>query len=190
MRMSCNGCRVLRKGCTANCSIRPCLQWIKSPKSQANATVFLAKFYGRARFMNLINAGPQHLRPVGSFVRTRWRPFFKITQIASDTAEMNNGPPFKAYDFRHISKDDNSAGSNELHQVKTRGKIKRSVAKGKASRVWIGSREESSHNEHNNDLSSHESALSHQSEGVHVVESETEAEGKITPRADAWPRAG
>ncbi|KAK9091268.1 hypothetical protein Sjap_024445 [Stephania japonica] len=63
MRMSCNGCRVLRKGCSENCSIRPCLQWIKSPESQANATVFLAKFYGRAGLMNLINSGPDHLRP-------------------------------------------------------------------------------------------------------------------------------
>ncbi|KAJ8485451.1 hypothetical protein OPV22_017936 [Ensete ventricosum] len=63
MRMSCNGCRVLRKGCSDDCSIRSCLQWIKSPESQANATVFLAKFYGRAGLMNLINAGPDHLRP-------------------------------------------------------------------------------------------------------------------------------
>ncbi|CAL9115782.1 unnamed protein product [Musa textilis] len=63
MRMSCNGCRVLRKGCSETCSIRPCLQWIKNPESQANATVFLAKFYGRAGLMNLINAGPDHLRP-------------------------------------------------------------------------------------------------------------------------------
>ncbi|CAD5168446.1 unnamed protein product [Musa acuminata subsp. malaccensis] len=63
MRMSCNGCRVLRKGCGENCSIRPCLQWIKSPESQANATVFLAKFYGRAGLMNLINAVPDHLQP-------------------------------------------------------------------------------------------------------------------------------
>ncbi|KAF8052188.1 hypothetical protein N665_1588s0003 [Sinapis alba] len=63
MRMSCNGCRLLRKGCSDDCSIRPCLAWIKSPEAQANATVFLAKFYGRAGLMNLINAGPDHLRP-------------------------------------------------------------------------------------------------------------------------------
>ncbi|XP_020088069.1 LOW QUALITY PROTEIN: LOB domain-containing protein 41-like [Ananas comosus] len=63
MRMSCNGCRVLRKGCSEACSIRPCLQWIRSPDSQANATVFLAKFYGRAGLINLLNAGPDHLRP-------------------------------------------------------------------------------------------------------------------------------
>lgn len=63
MRVSCNGCRVLRKGCTENCSIKPCLQWIISPESQSNATLFLAKFYGRAGLQNLINAGPDHLRP-------------------------------------------------------------------------------------------------------------------------------
>lgn len=63
MRMSCNGCRVLRKGCGEDCTIRPCLQWIKSPESQAHATMFLAKFYGRAGLINLINAGPNHQRP-------------------------------------------------------------------------------------------------------------------------------
>ncbi|XP_074579076.1 protein WHAT'S THIS FACTOR 9, mitochondrial-like [Curcuma longa] len=41
MKMSCNGRRVLRKGCSEKCRFRRCLQWI-------NATVFLAKFYGRA----------------------------------------------------------------------------------------------------------------------------------------------
>ncbi|TVT99018.1 hypothetical protein EJB05_55648, partial [Eragrostis curvula] len=63
MRLSCNGCRVLRKGCSDSCSIRPCLQWIKSPDAQANATVFLAKFYGRAGLMNLIDAGAESIRP-------------------------------------------------------------------------------------------------------------------------------
>nr|XP_043620309.1 putative receptor-like protein kinase At3g47110 [Erigeron canadensis] len=61
--MSCNGCRVLRKGCDEDCTLRPCLVWITSPESQANATLFLAKFYGRAGLLNLINAGPHHLRP-------------------------------------------------------------------------------------------------------------------------------
>ncbi|KAH7528750.1 hypothetical protein FEM48_Zijuj05G0105200 [Ziziphus jujuba var. spinosa] len=63
MRLSCNGCRVLRKGCSESCPIRPCLQWIKSSESQSNATLFLAKFYGRAGLLNLINASPPHLRP-------------------------------------------------------------------------------------------------------------------------------
>ncbi|KAK6795776.1 hypothetical protein RDI58_009231 [Solanum bulbocastanum] len=63
MRLSCNGCRVLRKGCNEKCSIKPCLQWIQSPEAQSNATLFLSKFYGRAGLLNLINAGPDHLRP-------------------------------------------------------------------------------------------------------------------------------
>lgn len=62
-RMSCNGCRALRKGCSDDCVIRPCLHWISSPDSQANATMFLTKFYGRAGLINLITAGPVHLRP-------------------------------------------------------------------------------------------------------------------------------
>ncbi|XP_073049075.1 LOB domain-containing protein 42-like [Primulina eburnea] len=64
MKMSCNGCRALRKACTEDCILRPSLQWISSPQSQANATLFLAKFYGRAGLINLIDAGPPHLRPV------------------------------------------------------------------------------------------------------------------------------
>ncbi|XP_044494524.1 LOB domain-containing protein 42-like [Mangifera indica] len=63
MRMSCNGCRILRKGCSDDCTIKPCLDWIRSSESQANATLFLAKFYGRAGLINLLEAGPQHLRP-------------------------------------------------------------------------------------------------------------------------------
>ncbi|KAL2539451.1 LOB domain-containing protein 41 [Abeliophyllum distichum] len=62
MRMSCNGCRVLRKACGETCTIRPCLQWIKTSEAQSNATVFLAKFYGRAGLLNLINSGPEHLQ--------------------------------------------------------------------------------------------------------------------------------
>ncbi|CAL5372122.1 unnamed protein product [Camellia sinensis] len=52
--MSCNGCRVLRKGCSENCILRPCLQWIDSPESQGHATVFVAKFFGRAGLMSFI----------------------------------------------------------------------------------------------------------------------------------------
>ncbi|KAE8668238.1 LOB domain-containing protein 42 [Hibiscus syriacus] len=68
MRKSCDGCRVLRKGCSESCSIRPCLQWIHSSDSQANATLFLAKFYGRAGLLNLIEAGPQELQLLSSIV--------------------------------------------------------------------------------------------------------------------------
>ncbi|XP_051145487.1 LOB domain-containing protein 42-like [Andrographis paniculata] len=62
-RRSCNGCKALRQACSGDCTIRPCLQWIRSPQSQANATRFLSKFYGRAGLLNLITSGPAHLRP-------------------------------------------------------------------------------------------------------------------------------
>ncbi|XP_047313256.1 LOB domain-containing protein 40 [Impatiens glandulifera] len=182
MRMSCNGCRVLRKGCNENCSIRPCLHWIKSPESQANATVFLAKFYGRAGLMNLINAGPDHLRPavfrsllyeacgrivnpiygsVGLLWSGNWAlcqtaveavlEGVPITQFASESDEANNGPPLKAYDIRHVSKDEN-LGNDHLHRVRDRCQFKKSGG----SRVnELGKKKRST---------SHESSLSHQSE--------------------------
>lgn len=132
---------MLRKGCSEDCSIRPCLQWIKSPESQANATVFLAKFYGRAGLMNLINAGPDHLRPaifrsllyeacgrmvnpIYGSVGLLWSGQWQLCQNAIEavlkgaritpipTEAAANPPPIQgAYDIRHVSKDDN-ANSN------------------------------------------------------------------------------
>ncbi|ESQ53329.1 hypothetical protein EUTSA_v10026086mg [Eutrema salsugineum] len=61
--MSCNGCRVLRKGCSETCILRPCLQWIESAESQGHATVFVAKFFGRAGLMSFISAVPELNRP-------------------------------------------------------------------------------------------------------------------------------
>ncbi|XVF15445.1 hypothetical protein REPUB_Repub09cG0154000 [Reevesia pubescens] len=61
--MSCNGCRVLRKGCSDSCVLRPCLQWIESPEAQGHATVFVAKFFGRAGLMSFITAVPESQRP-------------------------------------------------------------------------------------------------------------------------------
>ncbi|KAD3640803.1 hypothetical protein E3N88_30026 [Mikania micrantha] len=211
MRMSCNGCRVLRKGCSDDCTIRPCLQWIQSPESQANATVFLAKFYGRAGLMNLINAGPVHLRPalfrsllyeacgrivnpiygsVGLLWSGRWQLCQNaveavlngspIVQIASNSEETSNAPPLKAFDIRHISKDENSGGSNELHRIRDRCRFKRSGSKTKTksntktktetNKDLVGScDEESGHDEVVNRSSSHESTLSHQSEAAALV---------------------
>ncbi|KAI7724761.1 hypothetical protein M8C21_004055 [Ambrosia artemisiifolia] len=229
MRMSCNGCRVLRKGCSDDCTIRPCLQWIQSPESQANATVFLAKFYGRAGLMNLINAGPEHLRPalfrsllyeacgrivnpiygsVGLLWSGKWQlcqnaveavlKGSPIVQIASE--ETNTGPPLKAYDIRHISKDENSGGASELHRIRTRCRFKRSGSKGKtkgetktktksSQELVMSCDDELGHDEvndinnnvnnninniNNNRSPSHESTLSHQSElAAHVVEGES-----------------
>ncbi|KAF2309653.1 hypothetical protein P3X46_021094 [Hevea brasiliensis] len=61
--MSCNGCRVLRKGCSETCILRSCLHWISSPEAQGNATLFLAKFFGRSDLMSLISAVPESQRP-------------------------------------------------------------------------------------------------------------------------------
>lgn len=61
--MSCNGCRVLRKGCSESCILRPCLQWIESADAQGHATVFVAKFFGRAGLMGFITAVPESQRP-------------------------------------------------------------------------------------------------------------------------------
>ncbi|XP_050365978.1 LOB domain-containing protein 37-like [Argentina anserina] len=61
--MSCNGCRVLRKGCSETCVLRSCLRWIDSPESQGNATLFLAKFFGRSDLLSFISAVPENQRP-------------------------------------------------------------------------------------------------------------------------------
>ncbi|KAL0365294.1 UNVERIFIED_CONTAM: LOB domain-containing protein 37 [Sesamum angustifolium] len=61
--MSCNGCRILRKGCNDNCVLRQSLQAFESPQAQANATVFVAKFFGRAGLMSFLSSVPQSHRP-------------------------------------------------------------------------------------------------------------------------------
>ncbi|GLT47368.1 hypothetical protein SLA2020_210710 [Shorea laevis] len=61
--MSCNGCRVLRKGCSENCLLRQCLQYLDNPQAQAHATVFVAKFFGRAGLLSFISSVPQSQRP-------------------------------------------------------------------------------------------------------------------------------
>ncbi|XP_077233444.1 LOB domain-containing protein 39-like [Tasmannia lanceolata] len=61
--MSCNGCRVLRKGCSESCILRPCLQRIESAEAQGHATVFVAKFFGRAGLMSFISSVPEIQRP-------------------------------------------------------------------------------------------------------------------------------
>ncbi|KAL4334362.1 hypothetical protein GQ457_07G024950 [Hibiscus cannabinus] len=61
--MSCNGCRVLRKGCKESCVLRSSLRWIESPEAQGNATLFLAKFFGRSDLLSLISSVPDSQRP-------------------------------------------------------------------------------------------------------------------------------
>ncbi|KAL7593437.1 LOB domain-containing protein 37 [Lactuca sativa] len=61
--MSCNGCRILRKGCNENCILRQSLCAIESAQAQANATLFVAKFFGRAGLMSFLSSVPEHQRP-------------------------------------------------------------------------------------------------------------------------------
>ncbi|XP_015962945.1 LOB domain-containing protein 41 [Arachis duranensis] len=214
MRMSCNGCRVLRKGCSENCSIRPCLQWIKSPESQANATVFLAKFYGRAGLMNLVNAGPEHLRPaifrsllyeacgrivnpiygsVGLLWSGSWQlcqaaveavlKGAPITPITSEAAANGRGPPLKAYDIRHVTKDDsNSALSthNPSHPLKTRSR-KRSHSQPKpkpnAQKLTTTATTTTTALLNVDEVVNHSASLDHESSLSHQSELATAAEG-------------
>lgn len=61
--MSCNGCRVLRRGCSEKCALRPCLEWIDTPQGQGNATLFVSKFFGRSDLMAFITAVPDTKKP-------------------------------------------------------------------------------------------------------------------------------
>ncbi|KAL1342809.1 hypothetical protein AAHE18_09G184400 [Arachis hypogaea] len=61
--MSCNGCRVLRKGCSEECMLRHCLVWIQdNPRAQGYATLFVAKFFGRANLMSFLSSVPTNHR--------------------------------------------------------------------------------------------------------------------------------
>ncbi|KAK6146869.1 hypothetical protein DH2020_020738 [Rehmannia glutinosa] len=151
MRMSCNGCRVLRKGCSEDCTLKPCLQWIKSPLSQANATLFLAKFYGRAGLFNLINAAPAHLRTeifrsllyeacgriinpvygsVGLMCSGDWPRCQAAVAAVLEGAPLikqvtddddDSSTAVQGCDIRHLS-------AASLHRVRTRNRTKRSAS--------------------------------------------------------------
>ncbi|CAL4949659.1 unnamed protein product [Urochloa decumbens] len=158
MRMSCNGCRVLRKGYSDACTILPCLQWIKTPEAQANATVFLAKFYGRAGLLNLLAAAPaDHLRPavfrsllyeacgrivnpVYGSVGLLWSGQWQV-DAASDAAAAppllgTRAPGAAAYDIRHVAKDPNAAAAADLLCVASGGRtrFKRAAASSASSK--------------------------------------------------------
>lgn len=132
MRMSCNGCRVLRKGCNDSCVLRPCLHWIRTPESQANATAFLAKFYGRTGLTNLISNGPEHLRPdifrsllydacgrmldpIYGSVGLVWSGNWAVCQAGVDSILRGNSAS-------HFVPMEAMAG--ELHRVKAKGRFK------------------------------------------------------------------
>lgn len=93
---------MLRKGCSDNCILRPCLQWIETSEAQGHATVFVAKFFGRAGLMGFISAVPENQRsalfqsllyeacgrtvnPVFGAVGLLWSGNWQICQAAVDT---------------------------------------------------------------------------------------------------------
>lgn len=195
------------------------MEWIKSPESQAHATVFLAKFYGRAGLMNLINAGLQHLRPaifrsllyeacgrivnpiygsVGLMSSGSWQlcqnaveavlKGAPVTPIETDAAEAKSGPPLKAFDIRHVIKEDNSSRSGDCHRVRNRCRFKRTAPKARRSRVRVGSSEESGYEEAKWSPS-HGSSLSHQSEPVVERASEESLGSAETPEPEAGAEA-
>ncbi|KAK7314552.1 hypothetical protein VNO77_33078 [Canavalia gladiata] len=167
MRLSCNGCRVLRRGCCPNCPIRTSLNWIKSPLSQSNATLFLAKFYGRQALFNLLTTAPSHLQPAvfksllyeacGRMVN----PVFGSTGLLSTgnwhlceaavEAVLNGAPiqqapsdgsvslQFQDCDIRHVAKSGKSSGSEGLDKVRSRtSQFKRRATKPKVESVVAG----------------------------------------------------
>ncbi|CAI0466382.1 unnamed protein product [Linum tenue] len=46
--MSCNGCRVLRKGCGENCVLRSLVRWIPTPQAHHLAPRFISFFFFRS----------------------------------------------------------------------------------------------------------------------------------------------
>ncbi|KAK7269762.1 hypothetical protein RIF29_22497 [Crotalaria pallida] len=137
--MSCNGCRTLRKGCSDNCVIRPCLEWISSPESQANATMFLAKFYGRTALFNLISASPLPLRPavfksllheacgrivnptygsVGLFWTGEWARCEAAVEAVLNGTRINDVAPFDWYTTgAHVGVGQNVLPARDLRHV-------------------------------------------------------------------------
>uniref|UniRef100_A0A1J3I5B1 LOB domain-containing protein 41 n=1 Tax=Noccaea caerulescens TaxID=107243 RepID=A0A1J3I5B1_NOCCA len=206
MRVSCNGCRVLRKGCSEDCSIRPCLAWIKSPEAQANATVFLAKFYGRAGLMNLINAGPDDLRPgifrsllheacgrivnpIYGSVGLLWSGNWQLCQAAVE-AVMKGEP------ITEIATDAATSGQGpplKMYDIRHISKDDNSAAKDtvttdvkrvkarRAKRMSAVAKPAESEGKSDGGEASHESSLSHQSEVVAAHEGESkESESNIS----------
>ncbi|KAG6494314.1 LOB domain-containing protein 40-like [Zingiber officinale] len=202
MRMSCNGCRVLRKGCGDACSIRPCLQWIKSPDAQANATVFLAKFYGRAGLMNLISAAPDHLRPavfrsllyeacgrivnpIYGSVGLLWSGTWNLTQAAVE-AVLKGAPIAQmpsdaaaaapALPFKAVGSDIRhvSKADAELHKVnKPRSRFKRhGLAKPSKGPAAPPAESATNHREEEEEEETMSSAASHVSQGEPEAEAE------------------
>ncbi|KAI4966112.1 hypothetical protein ZWY2020_046459 [Hordeum vulgare] len=160
--MSCNGCRVLRKGCGEGCTIRPCLSGSGAPDAQANATVFspvlrprraaqpprrcprrrpppaalpLAAHEACGRMANPVYGS------VGLLWSAQWRPARPPSRPCSRAAPSSGSPPtpLAPCDIRHVAKlPDRPAAAGTLPGVSRAGctRFKRassSTAKTKSS---------------------------------------------------------
>ena len=196
--MSCNGCRVLRKGCGEGCTIRPCLEWIRSADAQANATVFLAKFYGRAGLLNLLAADGPGLRPalfrsllyeacgrmvnpVYGSVGLLWSGQWEACQAAVEAVlkgrpivRVTSDAPLTACDIRHVAKADRPAASPEaagtLLGVSCAGRtgFKRASSSTAKSKTKTKSFSGAKHNDGLDRAPSHEESAGSHDHGSHV----------------------
>ncbi|CAL0320734.1 unnamed protein product [Lupinus luteus] len=116
--MSCNGCRVLRKGCSDDCMLRHSLLWIENdPQAQARATLFVAKFFGRATLMSFISSVPINQRsalfqslvyeavgrtinPVNGVVGLLWSGNWHLCQLGVEKV-LQGGSPLNPNPHHH-----------------------------------------------------------------------------------------
>ncbi|PIN16296.1 hypothetical protein CDL12_11055 [Handroanthus impetiginosus] len=128
--MSCNGCRILRKGCNENCVLKQGLQAIDTPLAQGNATVFVAKFFGRAGLISFLSSVPQSQRPalfqsllfeacgrtvnpVSGAVGLLWTGNWHMCQSAVETV-LRGGSPRSSPEFEEVNNND-FYGSRDLN---------------------------------------------------------------------------
>ncbi|KAE8794011.1 seed specific protein Bn15D17A [Hordeum vulgare] len=72
----------------SHCTIRPCLAWMRSPDAQANATVFLAKFYGCAGLIILLAAAPDDAHCPVLFRSLLYKTCGQATNPVYDASEL------------------------------------------------------------------------------------------------------
>nr|BAK04248.1 predicted protein [Hordeum vulgare subsp. vulgare] len=211
MRMSCNGCRVLRKGCGEGCTIRPCLEWIRSPDAQANATVFLAKFYGRAGLLNLLAAVPdaglrpplfrsllyeacgRMANPVYGSVGMLWSAQWEACQAAVEAVlkgrpivRVSSDAPLAPCDIRHVAKPDRPAAAGTLPGVSRAGRTRFKRASSSTAKTKSSFSDANKHDDGLDQAPSHEeSAGSHVEDGGMAVEQAREEELSEGTEVDA-----
>lgn len=101
-----------------------------------------------------------------------------IVQATNDSLPIT-GPPAKAYDIRHVSKEENSV-IQELHRVQARGRFKKPNSRLDSASDWF-----SKPGERNGRGPTHDSSLTHQTESGSSVEAALVGGSEPISRADA-----